>query len=227
MLKRIWSLALCGMMVPLCAHAIDKTWLEVSTGGGTYAMSDLNREIETYNAANPGGEFAAVNRGLSLGFAAGCQVSNRWNFGLGMDRLKATTRASNSSGATDYNFGANGWRAFAEYGVHATKTTSMRLGFGAGIVAESGKMTISAPDSDPTKDDIKGHGTVFEAYGGGDWWATPQVAIQAAAGYRRAKVGEVQISGGTLIAANGEPVTLDFSGPYLRLGVRVVAKGIQ
>jgi len=86
---------------------------------------------------------------------------------------------------------------------------------------------VSQPGTSPLEGRIGGTGALYEAYGGGSWWATPQLGLEGVAGYRYAKINAVNIEGGALISSSGEPVGVDFSGPYLRLGVKLVAKGIE
>ena len=52
-------------------------------------------------------------------------------------------------------------------------------------------------------------------------------AVVGNAGYRYAKIPEMKTANGVFIKSNGDPVGVDFSGPYLRLGVKLVAKGIE
>src|SRR5882672_10804747 len=119
MFKRIMLVVLAGLVMPLSAHALgEKTSLVLGSGGGSYVMKQLNQEIEAYNAANPGSgyQFPTVKRGASLSGACGYELPSRWSFGIGLDRLYASTKASNSGGAMEYNLTANGIRAFGEYG---------------------------------------------------------------------------------------------------------------
>jgi len=226
MLKRISLLMLVAMGIPLCALAAgERPWMVVSGGGGRYAMTQLNNEIKIYNdtyANSP--HFKTVDQGAAWGLTAGCELANHWSIGAGLDRLMAITKASDASGALEYNLAANAWRVFAEYGLQPSGYSSVRFGVGTGAIAESGQLTASAPNEAPLKDHVGGSGALFEAYGGGDFWVTPMVAVQSVAGYRYAKIKEMNISGGSVISANGEPVGLDFSGPYVRLGVKLVAK---
>jgi hypothetical protein len=229
MLKRILPVVLVGMLIPLRAHALGEIgWLVVNSGGGSYAMKQLNDEIEAYNTSNPGSpQFPTVDQGASWGGAVGFEMSNRWSFGFGLDRLYADTKASDSSGGLEYNLNANCWRAFGEYGFRPIGTTAVRIGLGAGMIGESGKLIQTSPSSAPLEDKIGGSGPLFEGYAGGDLWLTKMFAIDGAAGYRYAKVPEMKTQTGVFVTGSGDPVGVDFSGPYLRLGVKLVAKGIE
>jgi hypothetical protein len=208
---------------PWRAHALgEKAWLVFNSGGSMYSMSDLNDRIEITNAQS-GTDFPLVKRGLSFGGAIGYDPSPLWSVGLGFERLLAGTQYTDSTSATEeYDLAANVWRVFAERGFNATQRSSLRLGLGVGIIAESGSISYSIPDYEPLKEKVTGQAPFFEAYGGAQWWANPRLALEGGAGYRRAKISELKIEGMT---ASGEP--LDFSGPYLRLSVKLVAKGIE
>jgi hypothetical protein len=229
MFKRIALVALACAALPASAHALgEKAWLAVNGGGATYSMKQLNDEIDAYNTANPSAaQLAHVNHGASAGVTIGFELPSRWSFGVGLDRLYADTKASDTSGGIEYNLNANCWRGVAEYGFRAIGTSGMHVGFGLGIVSESGKEVVTSSGSSPLEGKMGGTGALYEGYGGGTWWATPQLALEGTAGYRYAKINKVDIEGGTLVSSNGEPVGFDFSGPYLRVGVKLMAKGIE
>jgi hypothetical protein len=227
MRRTIAILTAAGLMVPLAAHAVDeRVWLMLNGGGSTYVMSDLNAEIEAINAANAGTgwSFPRVEDGRLLGAAMGFETAGQWNFGLGVDRLDATTRASDANGALEMRFGANAWRLFGEYSLRPLGHSTFFIGGALGIVQESGKWIESATGMAPVEYKIHGSDPSFEGHVGGNWWATPQFAVTATVGYRYARVKEVMIEGVPFIMSNGEPMSLDFSGPSARLGIKLAAK---
>jgi hypothetical protein len=228
MSKRILLVALAGLLAPRCAHADgEKPWLALNSGGGSYAMSALNQEIDTYNAANAGSGalYDRVKHGPLFGGAIGFELPSQWSFGVGIDRLYADTKASNSSATLEYNLNANCWRTFAEYALAGVGRPSLRGGIGVGVIAQSGKEIAAAPGVPKSEHRLTGYGMLYEAYGGGDWWATSSLAFEGTAGFRRAKIPKVKADGlGTLVTATGDPVAIDFTGPYVRLGVKLVGK---
>lgn len=222
-------LTVTGMLIPLAAHALNEhVWLMLNRGGGTYVMSDLNAEIDAVNAAyaGTGWSFAQVNGGRSMGGAMGFETAGQWNFGLGFDRLGATTKASDASGGLEYRLGANAWRLFAEYSLQPIGNSTFFLGGALGIIQESGKLIETAPGYEPVEYKIGGSDPSYEGYVGGNWWVTERFAVTATAGYRFALVKEVNIEGFPLLMSNGEPMTLDFSGPSARLGIKLAAKSL-
>lgn len=222
-------LTVAGMMIPLAAHALnEQVWLLVNGGGGTYVMSDLNTEIDAINTAyaGTGWSFSRVERGRLFGIAMGFETASNWNFGAGVDRLDASTRASDASGALEYKFGANNWRLFGEYALQPVGNSTFFVGLGVGIIQESGKLIESASGSAPLEFKIGGSDPSYEGYIGGNWWITPQIGVTATAGYRYARVKEVNVEGVPLIMSNGEVMSLDFSGPSARLGIKLAAKSL-
>ena len=100
MRRTIAMLTAAGLMLPLVAHALnERVWLTLNGGGGTYVMSDLNSEIDAFNTANAGSgwSFPHVSDGRSLGGSVGYETLGQWNFGLGYERLDATTRAGDAT----------------------------------------------------------------------------------------------------------------------------------
>ena len=233
MRKTIAVLTAAGLMIPLAAHALnERAWLMVNGGGGTYAMSDLNAEIDAVNAAyaGTGWSFTHVEQGHSFGGAMGFETGGHWNFGLGFDRLDANTKASDANGALEYRFGANNWRLFGEYAFRPIGRSTFFVGGALGIVQESGKLIESTPGYSPLEYKLHGSDPSFEGHVGANWWATPQFGITATIGYRHARVNEVKIGEDPsvpLIMSNGEAMSLDFSGPSARLGIKLAAKNVS
>jgi hypothetical protein len=212
---------------PRTAHAqTERVWLMLGGGAGRYDMSALNRDIDAYNQSTGGStpSFPLVHKGSALAAAAGFETPTRWNFGIGLDRLYAPTKASDANGAIEYQFTANGWRAFGEYALRPIGSSTLRFGAGAGIVGESGKLVFSSPNAAPEEFRIRGCAPLYEAYVGGDVYLGPQFALTVAGGYRYAKLGSIKIEGGTLITSNGEATSVEYSGAYVRLGVKLIAR---
>ena len=229
MRKTIVMPTVAGMMVPLAAHALnEQVWLMLAGGGGTYVMSDLNTEIDAVNAsyAGTGWSFPRVENGRSFSLAMGFETAGQWNFGVGVDRLGASTRASDASGALEYRFSANHWRLFGEYAFAPVGNSTFFVGAGVGVIQENGKLIESTPGSAPLQFKIGGNDPAYEGYIGGNVWFTPQFGLTATAGYRYARVKQVNVEGMPFIMSNGEVMSLDFSGPSARLGIKLAAKSL-
>jgi hypothetical protein len=227
MRRTIAMLVAAGLLtMPVAAHALGETvWLMLHGGAGTYGMSDLNAEIDAFNTANAGTgwSFDHIDNGHLFGGSIGFETLRQWNLGLGWDRLDAKTRAGDDTGAMEYRFSANAWRVFGEYALRPIGQSTIFLGGAVGIIQESGKFIVSQTGMAPAEYKLTGSDPLYEGYVGGSWWATPRVALTTTVGYRYAKVKEIKLEDNVFIMSNGEPMSLDFSGPSVRVGIKLAA----
>jgi len=222
MRRTIVLLTVVGMMVPLAAHALnEKVWLGVSGGLGSYDMSEINTEITAFNSANPGFTFPLLNQGMSLGLAVGVDASHGVTYGLGLDRLHANTRAGDSSGSLEYQFTANAWHAFGEYAFRNLGHASIAIGGAVGLIAENGNEIDSQPNMAPIKYRLTGSSPMYQAHLTGCWWAANRFGITGSVGYRYARIRALKLEGGSLITSNGEALAADYSGPFVKLGIKI------
>jgi hypothetical protein len=70
------------------------------------------------------------------------------------------------------------------------------------------------------KGNIDGSGGLFELFAGGDWWTAPQFALSGSAGYRLAKIKETKIDGEVVYRSNGDKMSIDYSGVFVRAGIK-------
>jgi hypothetical protein len=228
-----WRTALlvaAALLVTQAAHASgEHPWLALYGVGGTYGMSDLNSEIDAFNTTNAGSgvSFPHVDNGMSLGGAVGFETASQWNFGFGMDRLEAHTKAGDASGSLEYRLGANGWRAFGEYALAPVGRSGIYLGGSIGFVQEKGHVIASTPGYEPLKLSTSGSAPLFEGYAGGNWWLSSRFAVTATAGYRYARLKEFKVEDQTFLMSNGEAMSLDFSGPTVRIGFKLASSIIS
>ena len=226
MRKTIAILTTVGVLFPLAARAFDEpVWLMLNGVGGTYAMSALNAEIDAINAANAGSgfSFARVTGGSSFGGSAGYEAGSKWNFGVGVDRLEATTSATDAIGTVEFRLGANAWRAFAEYALRPLGHSTLFLGGALGMIQENGKIIDAPAGFEPIVYDTYGTDPMIEGHLGGNWWVTSRFAVTAIGGYRYARVRQIRVEDEPYITATGERLSLDFSGPSVRVGIKVAA----
>jgi hypothetical protein len=224
--KTIAILTTVGVLIPLAAQAFNEpVWLMLNGVGGTYSMSALNAEIDAINAANAGSgfSFAHVTNGNSFGGSVGYEASSKWNFGVGVDRLEATTVASDAAGAVEFRLGANAWRAFGEYALRPLGHSTLFLGGAIGIIQENGKIIDAPTGYAPVAYDTYGADPMVEGHVGGNWWVTPRFAVTAIGGYRYARVKQIRVEDAPYITATGERLSLDFSGASLRIGIKLAA----
>jgi hypothetical protein len=188
-----------------------------------YSMTDVNDGISDVNSAIAGSglKMNEIKSGAGIGGTFGLEMPSRFSIGAGYDRLFASTDVGDASGSIKLSFPANAFRVSGQYGFAGMGTSGAYVGASAGMVQEVGdfKSTISGSGAPSGK--VTGSGAMFEMFTGGDWWATPQFALTGSGGYRYAKIGETKIDGTTWTNASGDKETIDYSGAFIRAGVKV------
>ena len=207
-----------------------KPWIGLNGSWGGYKMTDVNDRIagvhhgvdEEGNPVSVG--LKKITAGLGLGGSAGLDFPGHVTLGVGYERLSASSKASFTGGSYEYRVPANALRGFMEYRIPPRGRFGARLGVGGGTVMEAGPAAIAIDFTDGTANrsfPFEGSGALLEVYGSGEWRATSRVAATASLGYRHAKAAEIKEAGSVLFEAGGSPSTVDYSGGFARLGLRV------
>jgi hypothetical protein len=211
------------LLIPNASSAM-KPWIAISAGLGTYAMSDVNEDIEATNAMIAPYSMDEVTNGMTLGVQAGVDVSPMFTTSMGFDRLFATTNVGDATGELEYRLPANAYRATLEYRVPTASPTSFGIGVGAGLVQAAGDISMSVSGVGAASADVSGYGPLVEAFLVADVWANKYFAISPSVGYRYAKVGSFKMDGATTYNADGSKMSIDYSGVSARLAVKVGLK---
>ena len=209
------------MALPTLAMASPRPWLAAGIGGSTYAMGDVNDDIGSINAllAGSGLKMDEITKGLNFGASGGVDLGNGFGVGIGYDRLTANTKISDFSGSIEYDMPANLYRALGRYSFANTGKTRGFLETAIGLVTPAGEVRLIAIGIGSEIGKIEGSGVAFEAGGGGEIWAGPQIALVGGVGYRHAKVSDVKIAGSSVYTASGDAYTIDYSGLFVRAGL--------
>jgi hypothetical protein len=216
------AVVLALLLSPATASSDARPWLGLEGSWATYSMSDVNAEIRSINSMIAPTTMNEIKNGFGFGATGGVDLSNGATFGLGYDRLSANSSASDPSGSITYDLPANAFRAFGDYRFPSKSQFSPVVGAAAGLVSESGSVSLSVAGVGSASGEAKGTGPVLEAFAGGDWSASPRFAVVGSLGYRYAKIGEVKGQANQVIYnPDGSKYTIDFSGFLLRLGIRV------
>ena len=215
-----------------------RPWLGAHGSLATYRMSDVNSDVNNFNAhAWSGLQMDEIHGGLGVGAAFGLDLPGRVSVGLGYEHLYASSDVGDASGSLKFDLPANAFRGFLQYSFAGVGPSGAYLGGSLGIVSESGSVLVPVVGCDRCaialpafeKRDIKGSGGLFELFAGGDWWAAVQVphgrpepvfALSGMTGYRYAKIGETKVNE-TVYLANGEKESIDYSGVFARVGFKV------
>ena len=224
---RIFAFWLAAALVlpGAASAAVPKPWLGLTGSWGTYSMTDVNREIGAINdtLASSGVPLRMdeINNGLGFGVAAGLDLPGGLTLALAYERLSASTEVSDMTGGIAYRLPANAFSVRGQYRFPSPGVGALSLGLGVGWVSEAGALELIAGGFGGFSLDLEGSGLLLEPFVNGDWWATPQVALSASAGYRRAKVTEVQVFNQTIYNPDGSKYTVDYSGLLLRAGLKL------
>ena len=213
-----------SMVFPSLAHAGSvRPWFGAHGSMSTYSMSDVNRDISNFNAAIAGSGLSMdeIHGGLGLGMTLGIDLPSPFSIGVGYDRLSASTDVGDASGSIKYKFPANAFRAFGQYSFSGAGASRGHIGGALGLINEAGSVTVEITGQTPFEENVHGSGALFELFGGGDWWASPQFAITGSAGYRYAKINEIKVLGEVVYISPGEKESIDYSGIFARVGIKL------
>lgn len=211
------------LAVPVATSAAVRPWISGALGGSTYAMGDVNDEIGAVNVslAGTGLKMNEVTKGFNYGLALGLDVGGGFAVGVGYDRLNARTKVGDFSGSLEYDLPANLVRAFGRYTFESPGMTQGFLEASLGRVSSAASITLTVSGSGSATGDIEGSGLAFEAGGGAEIWTAPQFAFTGMAGYRYASAKDVTVDGTAVYDASGGDYTVDYSGLFARVGIKV------
>lgn len=218
--------AVCSMLLiaaPQLSHSAVGPWISGSFGGSLYSMEDINDDVRNINAllAGSGLSMEEVTKGPSLGVAFGIDLANGFGFGIGFDRLAASTDVSDASGSLEYDMPANLIRAFGRYSFSNTGQARGFIEASVGRVSTVGQVKLSVSGSGAMSADLEGSAMAFEGCVGGEFWSTPQFALTGSAGFRRAKSSDATVDNEPIYTASGENYSIDYSGMFARAGIKV------
>lgn len=195
-----------------------KPWVGVGGSLGRYSMGDVNRDLEDLNAELKGTPLHLwpIGVGPGCGMSAGVDIGPSFSFGIGYDRVFASSGAADSmDGYLQVRLPANAFRGMVEYAFPRRGRLGARLGVAVGKLMVTGQMVGDSAF------EVRGGAPYYEAYLGGDWWGQPRCGLVATVGYRYARVNEVKIAGQVERNPDGSKYRLDYSGALLRLGLKI------
>jgi hypothetical protein len=209
------------MALPTLAMAGPRPWLAAGLGGSTYSMDDVNEDVGGINTllAGSGLKMDEITKGLTFGASGGVDLGNGFGLGIGYDRLTASTDVGDFSGGIEYHMPANLFRALGRYSFANTGKSRGFLEAALGRVTSAGEVRLTVAGVGSQVGKLEGSGLAFEAGGGGEIWAGPQVAIVGGVGYRHASVRDVKLDGSPVYNASGDGYSIDYSGVFLRAGL--------
>jgi hypothetical protein len=209
---------LCGA----ARNSDPKVGFFVHGGYGTYAMSDINDDIQAGNAelADLGLKMDEINGGLNFGGGIRFMVNENISLSGGFERLFGSSELSVSGASVKFKVPANAITATGEY--FLPMEGPLGIGFGGGV-----GYYISAAGSESTilganySEDWKGSGFGLHGLVLGRIAASPAIQVDGALGYRFAVAKDIEIGGDSTL------YDLDWSGLMTRLGLTVYLNPAQ
>jgi len=218
--RKTTLLTLVLATAPAVALAEVRPWVSATLGPSGYLMSDVNHALRTDNAGKAqSSQWHEITTGLGFGGALGLDLGNGLAIGLGYDRLGAASGRGGSGATVELDVPAHLFRVFSRYGTAGEARARAFLELSLGQVRTAGKSTFRADDGASVSWDVEGDGLAFEGCIGGEYRATPRLALTASAGGRRAKSRGVTIDGVPARTPTGGALTIDHGGAFVRAGL--------
>jgi len=194
-------------------------WAAFNVGYGTYSMSDLNDQLRFIN--NFGGlSIDEINGGLNVDLTAGYQFVSGLGLGLGYGRLNGSTSYSDPTGILEINVPANVFKALIEYHLESKSKADLYFRGEVGSISATGDALLTDGINRLTTD-YEGSSLFLAGIFGVGIPMSTSVGIHGQLGYRMANIDPVKDNGTLPFQNDGSPMTHDYSGFLIRVGVRV------
>lgn len=196
-------------------------WLTVNGGYNTYAMSDINDDIQAVNGVISPLHMDEISSGTSYGLGFGIPVSKKVDIGLTYEKLSADSDVGDATGSIKYDFAAKAYKATLLYHFASSSKFASGLSAAVGTISSGGEVEFQQDGYQTRRGDVEGSGLLLEGAFAADYWVSPRVAITGSVGYRLAKVSEPEIAGSPIYDDGGNRLEVDYSGLALRIGLKV------
>ncbi|MDO9069558.1 MAG: hypothetical protein Q7W05_14040 [Deltaproteobacteria bacterium] len=196
-------------------------WLTVNGGYNTYAMSDINNDIQSINDVTAPLQMNEISSGASYGWGLGIPVSKKVEISLSYERLYADSDVGDATQSNQYDFGVKVYKATLLYHFDSSSKFASGLSAAIGTLGSGGEIERQADGYQTLRGDVEGLGLLLEGAFVADYWVSPRVAINGSVGYRLAKVSEPEVGGNPINDESGNRLEVDYSGFALRIGLKV------
>ncbi len=233
---------LTPLVVPeACAAGVDErawAYLEVVGGVGLVSMEDADQLVGQLDG-DPAYEDFALDGFRSyertLGIRVGTEVTRRWSVDLswfldrdGVERERWWFFDPDLPLAPlDLRFRTLEARVSYAAFVPAPEHR-FRLGGSAGVFFVDGEVDLTGTEfGGDTLGDVSGTAPQWSGFAGYDFVSAENWSLHLTAGYRARVVDQLDLSGGGGVVpdANGNPLEIDRSGPFLQMGIRYSHRG--
>ena len=231
---------LLGALTARAADVDERAWayLEVVGGVGLVSMDDADQLVGQLDG-DPAYEDFAVDGFRSyertLGIRVGTEVTRHWSVDLswfldgdGVEREQWWFFDPDLPLAPlDLRFRTLEARVSYAAFVPAPEHR-FRLGGSAGVFLVDGEVDLTGTEfGEDTLGDVSGTAPQWSGFAGYDFVSAENWSLHLTAGYRARAVDRLELSGGGGVVpdANGNPLEIDRSGPFLQMGIRYSHRG--
>jgi hypothetical protein len=222
----VWLVAALLMQTPSSVFAETSYGIYAYGGYSLYAMDDMNDNLDNAAFLGPAGTSAdPMDDGWSFGAGYRMWPNARSYVEIDFGYLHAGTNGSGTPpGSAPYGeLDASGVALTASYAMLPWLVGRTRFGFAAGGGYYFTSGTTTASPSGAT--DIEGGGPGVHASFVVDRRLGTKFHVDGAIGYRHARTTKARVLGNDVLNDDGSNTTIDWSGPFLRLGLAFYPKG--
>jgi hypothetical protein len=205
-----------------------KPWLAVDGAWSYCALGQLNDHIDGLNQALTG--FASmdnVHGSFGFGGAVGVETAEGVSVGIGYERLAGSTSMTlpEGAGTIEYDLPATVIEGTVSTRINRGPTL-LRLGVSGGVIMAAGENRYFLDPLNPVVLKFDGMGPTAEARLSAERALGSAFALTGSIGYRIAKVHSPRIQDvdgnyQNWMDENGGQFSLDYSGPVVRIGLRL------
>ena len=226
----ILTLLLAAIVAPGSTCLAGETRWGVAGFGSynTYAMSDVNDEIGQINLLLEGsgvGPMDEISDGFGVGGGIRAIFGDKVMLFLDYERLMGDTSLSDGVDELKYDVPCDAFLASVAYRFPGSARARFGVGGGLGYYSSAASISIDATSIGLSeKADVTGSGVGLHAFGLMDAAFSPAVHLEALAGYRYGKTGDVTLEAAGL-SQEVPDYSLDWSGLMARVGLAIYFGG--
>jgi len=201
-------------------------WLSAGGGWNSYAMGDVNGDIDLIAAAIAPQKIMEIKGGADLELAVGAPVARWLEAGVAYERMWASA-TPNAGDGSDYHLPAEIYKATLYRTFPSSSPDVLGFSVSLGVVRCAGGAEILTVDVTTASGQgkVSGTGPLAEVALTGDWRISGPLSMTGSLGYRYARIAHVDIGGVRASNSDGSNYAIDYSGVSARVGLKVQLGG--
>lgn len=225
MTKNIWATLMLVFVLTLGTDSFagdeGGSWVQVSLGINGLAMDDINETDFRWHEDSPDGfNLNEINSGMALLFGVGYDSSSLLGYGMFWEHQYASSSGVDQEMEADVNLAADIFTG--RLSLNFIRKEKWRLGVAGsmGFLVAGGDVNKTTAGASYGKSELSGDCMVFEGMakleivtGGGS-------VVQITGGWRQAEVTSFKNDNKPVKMADGEDMSLDYSGFTARAGLK-------